>query len=225
MSARLRSTLPPTIRVPATTDRELLGALAHELRNPLAPLSNCLSVIEASRRSRSEIGAALALMRRQLDKLTTLAEELSDAAWLDSILVRPERLDLSELLRDVVERCASSDQRVDTTHVGRAPVFVDGDRAHLARLLGMLIAAAARATKRASVSLRVEADEVQVFVAAEQQGALVVELFTEEPGARARVSRLVIERIVALHGGRIRALGHAFQLRLPLAREAPVSRA
>ena len=129
-----------------------LAVLAHELRNPLAPLLTGLHVLRKCPPDSTARGTALDAMERQLRHLSRLVEDLVDASRLThgKVQLRRERLDLARLVRDAVE-----DRRPLLEHAGgtlvlrtpETPVWVTGDATRLSQVLNNLLDNAAKFTE------------------------------------------------------------------------------
>jgi signal transduction histidine kinase len=96
----------PTSCCSRTGKDEFLAMLAHELRNPLAPLRNALYLLEADKQRRwSTVDSVLPTMRRQIDQLVRMVDDLLDAARIsqNKILVEKSVVDLKPILRAAIE--------------------------------------------------------------------------------------------------------------------------
>jgi len=225
---------------------ELLSMLAHELRNPLAPLRNALHVLrlqpdeKSARRARD-------VMERQVDHLGRMVDDLLDMARLQksALEVRLQRVDLRRILEEATDdargfiESAGVALRVDFP---AAPVWVRGDRIRLAQVLGNLLDNAAKFTPRGGrvcISLRAERDAALLRVRDDGVGIesrLLPHVFEPFVQHRQELDRsrgglglgLAVARgVVALHGGTLQAAsngpgtGTEVTLRLPLHVEPP----
>jgi len=154
---------------------EMIAMLAHELRNPLAPLRHGIHILR-SRLERSDAGAqrALEAMERQVRHLTVFVDGLLDVNRMRSgkITLHPERVDLARLVRNLVEEQAPHfaeeglELRAETPP---GPVWVDADEPRLAQALGNLLDNAGKFTPEGGRAVvRVEA--------APDAGSVVVEI-------------------------------------------------
>jgi signal transduction histidine kinase/ActR/RegA family two-component response regulator len=138
---------------------EFLAMLAHELRNPLAPI---LGSIEVLRRARSVEGSqdpsdridhALDVLQRQVGQMVRLVDDLLDAGRISrgKIDLQKGRVELSSVLYHVVEAARSifesRDQELTVT-LPSVPVYLDADSTRLAQIVGNLLNNACKFTAR-----------------------------------------------------------------------------
>ncbi len=141
------------LREAARHKGEFLAMLGHELRNPLAPIRNCLYVLGMPGATQAQTQRALGTLDRQVVHLSRLVEDLLDVSRISQgkILLRKERLDLVELVRSTVE-----DHRGALTAAGLAlemdlpsgPLWVNGDLTRLSQALGNVLHNALKFTDR-----------------------------------------------------------------------------
>src|SRR5262249_13630775 len=141
-----------------------VAMLAHELRNPLAPLRNALHVLSQRGSADPAFRQGREMIERQVRHLTGIVDDLLDVSRImrGKVQLRPERLDLARLVRTTAEdhrgifRQAGLDLDVD---VPELPVWVMGDSIRLAQILSNLLQNAAKFTEaggRVSVRLAVD---------------------------------------------------------------------
>jgi signal transduction histidine kinase len=141
-----------------------LTMLAHELRNPLAPLRNALYVLRRRDSGDPALSQGYEMMERQVCHLGRIVEDLLDVSRIvqGKIELRPERLDLARLVRNAVE-----DHRSILEQAGLAvdvespqiPVWVMGDSTRLSQILANLLDNAAKFTRPGGrVSIKIEMD-------------------------------------------------------------------
>jgi signal transduction histidine kinase len=224
---------------------EFLNVLAHELRNPLAPVRNALEIIRANDRSHSAVEhSAYAMIERQLQQIGRLADDLLDAnqVVLGHIELAKERV----LLDAVVERAAEQSRpwieaarQSLEVELPRQAIALDADPKRLARALSNLINNAARRMDRGGrivISAESADDTVSVFVRARGRAlsSEALGLFTEDeqPGnghgeAQGRVSAgmTLVKHLVGMHGGTVASNPDTdgvveFEMRLPMVRAA-----
>jgi PAS domain S-box-containing protein len=234
----------------AETDRrktEFLATLAHELRNPLAPISNGLHLMRMASGNPQAQEKAREMMERQLRQLVHLVDDLLDIARISSgkVDLKKERIDLKTVLASAVE---SSTPLVGAAGHTLALQLADeglelvADPIRLGQVVSNLLNNAAKYTPsggRIELSARREADDAVISVADNGIGippdALpqVFEMFTQVGSDRDRsqgglgIGLALVRRLVELHGGSVRAdsagtgQGSVFTVRLPLASRAP----
>lgn len=228
---------------------EFLSMLAHELRNPLAPLRNGLHVLRLQGQDPETARRVQALMERQVTHLTRIVDDLLDVARITSgkVELRQERLDLTHVVRQTVEdrrgllEAASVSLRLELPEV---PVWVAGDATRLIQVLGNVLENAGKFTPaggEVAVRLDVDGPARQAVVAVRDTGIgieaevlpRIFEAFAQADRSldRARgglglglaVARGLLER----HGGAIEARsdglgqGTEITLRLPCDPEPP----
>jgi PAS domain S-box-containing protein len=218
-----------------------LATLAHELRNPLAPIANTLALLGRADEPAALLPQALEVLRRQTSHLTRLVDDLLDLARINSgkIELRREVLELREVLRTAVE---ASQPLIDrrghslAVEVPGEPVHVDGDAVRLAQVFSNLLNNAAKYTPpgaRIELRMLVRDDGVDVAVCDPGIGIApellprMFELFTQAahpPGTEPHglgIGLFLVERLVQMHGGSIDAesegpgRGSRFTVHLP----------
>lgn len=236
------------LRTAARKKDEFLATLAHELRNPLAPISNAAEIL---RRSGDKDAAlrqrALDIMGRQLRQMVRLIDDLLDVSRITTgkLLLRRERVDLLGILRDAVETVTpmmeSRHHQLEQS-LPRHPVHVEADPTRLAQVFANLLNNAAKYTPEGGLirmAVRVGPDEVTVSVQdngigipSEMQNA-VFDMFVQVDQSLDRgraglgVGLTLAKQLTSLHGGRIAVHsdgqhGSEFCVTLPLSREITV---
>ena len=122
---------------------EFLATLAHELRNPLAPISSGLHILRTAQ-SPEQSATALEIMERQVGQMVRLVDDLLDVARITTgkIELRCEPFDLAMAISDAVETSAPLlGQRGQplTVIAPPQPVFVNADRTRLAQVFANLL--------------------------------------------------------------------------------------
>ena len=218
---------------------EFLAMLGHELRNPLAAISNSASVLGFAQRTPQQVDFAAAVIQRQVGQLKRLIDDLLDVGRVMTGKIRLQRepLELEAEVRQVVATVQASGM-LDrhTVEVQGEPVWVDGDRARLEQVLTNLLVNAAAYTPSARtirVSVAREHADAVLRVSDEGMGIAthelerIFDLFYQAGGAEKRQGGLgigltLVRRLVELHGGRIEAQseglgrGATFRVSLPL---------
>ena len=224
---------------------DFLAMLAHELRNPLAPLA---TTIELLRRPGAVMDGAvrqLDVMARQVGQLSRLVEDLLDVSRVSRgrIELRRERLAVERILADSVEAARplieSRQQKLELT-VPDEKHWVEADQVRLSQIFSNLLHNASKYTDpggQIRVSLTTEASEAVIRFADDGIGiesealTRIFDLFVQAPaGGRAQagigIGLTLVRALVRLHAGSVTAespglgRGSTFTVRLPLV-EAP----
>ncbi len=221
---------------------EFLAMLAHELRNPLAPLTTAHGVLARSAALGERERAVLAIAQRQARQLARLVDDLLEVSRITQgkIALRLAPIGLAPAVYEAVEATAPAvearRQSLEVSMPQRPPRIV-ADSARIAQVLENLLANASKFTPEGgSIRVEVEAceDEVAIRVADTGIGiepghlASIFELFAQADASadRARgglgIGLALVRRLVAMHGGRVWASspgpgrGATFTVRLPV---------
>ena len=226
---------------------EFLATLAHELRNPLAPLRNGLQIMRMTKDA-AAISRAQLMMERQLQQMVRLVDDLLDVSRITTgkLVLRTERVSLQEVMAtaiDAVRPLIDAKRQTLAVDVPTVTVELDADATRLSQILSNILNNAVKYTEpggsiRVTARLAYGAVEIRVSdtgigIAADELPA-VFEMFTQFDASPERthgglgVGLALAKRLVQLHGGTITArsdglgYGSEFSVRLPLA-TAPVS--
>ncbi len=136
---------------------EFLAVLSHELRNPLAPISNAIRLLDHAPTGSEQAHRARAVIERQTRHLTRLVDDLLDLTRISKgkFELKLEPLDLRELVRRTRDdHRATFEQRGVELRLNdpAGPVFVRGDSTRLAQVLGNLLHNAAKFTPSGGVT-------------------------------------------------------------------------
>jgi PAS domain S-box-containing protein len=204
---------------------EFLAILSHELRNPLAPIRNCVYVLKHAAPGGPQAVHAADVIERQTRQLTRLVDDLLEVTRIarGKIELRREVLDLAALARRCAEdhRHAFAASGVDlAVETAPLPLLVNGDPARLAQVIGNLLTNAAKFTSRgghARLAVREANGRATVMVADDGVGMspqLVDHLFEPFVQAEATLDRsrgglglglAILKGLVDLHGGSVAA--------------------
>jgi len=222
---------------------EFLATLAHELRNPLAPIRNALEIIRLARDDPEKTARAREMMQRQLTQMVRLVDDLLDVSRITTgkLAVRKAPLEVQSVLRDAIEiaRPFLEMRRHRFDFVAPAePIIVEGDRTRLAQVFSNLLNNAAKYTDpggQVLLSVAPEGDEAVIRVRDNGLGLAresldsIFEMFMQVDRTLDRsqaglgVGLTLAKRLVELHDGTIEAKsdgpgrGSEFVVRLPLA--------
>ncbi|MGA0572838.1 PAS domain-containing hybrid sensor histidine kinase/response regulator [Variovorax sp. VNK109] len=220
---------------------EFLAMLAHELRNPLAPIRNAVSILQMEAAPSPSLRSSRDMIDRQLTHMTRLVDDLLDAGRLTSgkIRVRLDRISFSDVVARAAETVRPAMEARSHTFVLDMPedeIQVNADATRLAQVLQNLLGNAAKFTPpggHIELKAGVEGETLRVQVRddgegfAQKDAERLFELFAQ--GEEATTSRegglgigLALARsLVEMHGGTIRASsdgvgrGSVFSFELP----------
>lgn len=220
---------------------EFLATLAHELRNPLAPVRNGVQILKMGR-SPERDERTLGMMDRQLTHMVHMVDDLLDVSRVSSgkVVLRKERVELKSVIEAAVEttrQVVEGGKHELTVALPDEPLALDADRTRLAQVFANLLNNSAKYTPeggKIDVSAGRENGHAVVRVADTGVGIpaemlpKVFDMFTQVGTSLDRaqgglgIGLTLVKRLVELHGGRVTAespgpgKGSAFTVRLPL---------
>ncbi|MEO8223680.1 MAG: PAS domain-containing protein [Gammaproteobacteria bacterium] len=221
---------------------EFLATLAHELRNPLAPISNSIDILERASSDPLLVNTARGTLRRQVTHMVKLVDDLLDVARINrnKLELRREPVTLSSVLQHALETCrplADAAQQRLTVSLPTNPVVIDGDPVRLSQVFSNLLTNASRYNHPGgTIDLSAVLDGAAVEVRVRDSGIglpaekleEIFELFSQLQGGPARdsgglgIGLSLVRRLVELHGGTVSAnsegpgRGSEFIVRLPV---------
>ncbi len=225
---------------------EFLAMLAHELRNPLAPIRNAAHVLGRLDLAEPRLRWAQDIIERQVSHLAHLVDELLDVSRIvqGKIVLKKTRIELSDLIRQACESVqpimSAKGHRFDV-HMPAAPVVLEGDLVRLVQILQNLLNNAAKYTPDCGcIELlgRLLESEIEIEVRDNGMGIsaellpVVFDLFRQGNRTLDRsqgglgIGLTLVRQLVRLHGGQVSASsrgpgqGASFIVRLPLAAAA-----
>jgi PAS domain S-box-containing protein len=222
---------------------EFLATLAHELRNPLAPIRNGLQIMRLVGDDPEALEQARHMMERQLGQMVRLIDDLLDLSRISrgKIDLRKEVVDLSVIVKNAIETARPLIEQLGhefALKLPPEPVWVEADVTRLAQVFANLLNNATKYTEKGGIiSLTVTRhdEEVEVMVKdngigiPEQMLGRVFEMFTQvdRPSPKYQgglgIGLSITKRLVEMHDGQVEArsegpgLGSQFVVRLPLA--------
>ena len=172
---------------------EFLAMLAHELRNPLAPIRNAVQLLRSPERTLTQLDWALSVLDRQSQQLVRLVDDLLDVARITQgrILLKLESVDVAKVVGVAVEMCrplVNARAHELTVSLPPATLAVHGDFSRVAQVLANLLNNAAKYTEpKGRISLKVEDDGAEVVFRIADSGigipkhmlGSIFELFTQ----------------------------------------------
>jgi PAS domain S-box-containing protein len=227
---------------------EFLATLAHELRNPLAPIRNAVQILNAKGPRHPDLQWARGVIGRQVQLMARLLEDLLDVSrisrnWLE---LRTERVELADVLDGALETSRPVIEAAGhelTLTLPPEPIYLEADPVRLAQVFANLLNNAAKYTDEGGrIRLTAERQGRDVIVSVRDSGIgiaaevlpRIFEIFSQAKLASERsqdglgIGLSLVKGLVELHGGSIEARsagpgrGSEFVVRLPVAAEAPV---
>lgn len=221
---------------------EFLATLAHELRNPLAPIQyahELLVSLEGVPEAKTE---AHAIMGRQLHQMVRLIDDLLDLSRItrNKLELRKERIDLTSIVTDAVQTVRpilEARRHQLTVRLSEEPVFLNADRARMAQVFSNLLSNAAKFTEPGGrIEVRAERSGAEVVFRVSDSGigiapemlSRVFDMFVQADRSLERsqsglgIGLTIVQRVVRMHGGRVevrsagRGEGSEFEVRLPI---------
>ncbi len=225
---------------------EFLATLAHELRNPLAPIRNGLQILQLAGNDAASAEHARSMIDRQLSQLVRLVDDLMDVSRISrgKIELRPEWVPLATVIQSAIETSRPLIEQMGhtlTVSIPEQPLIVNADLTRLAQVfLNLLNNAAKYSDPNGHIWLTVERQGSDVVVSIRDQGIGIspdqvnhifemfsqVERSLEKSQGGLGIGLTLVKRLVEMHGGTIEAhsagLGHGseFTIRLPIVVEA-----
>ncbi len=241
---RLERELQRRIGELAELDRrkdEFLAMLAHELRNPLAPLQSALEILAMGVADSNMIDWAREVMGRQVDQLARLVDGLLDVSRMmqGRIELQKQPVELATVITRAVEMAQpqidSRGHRL-TVSIAPEPIWIEADPLRMVQVVGNLLNNAAKYSRtpgQIHLSARAEGSQAVIRVADSGVGIpadmleRIFDIFQQVNPTLARsegglgIGLTLVRRLVELHGGTIRASssgagqGSEFEVRLP----------
>ncbi len=228
---------------------EFLAMLAHELRNPLAPIFNALHMMGMAEADPANVRKCRGVVERQVRLMARLLDDLLDISRIarGKILLQSEVVNLTQLVRDAAEdqRTALEGKGVTfRVQVPEEPLLVMGDPARLAQVVGNLLSNAAKFTPRGGtvtleMSVRGDTACLQILdtgIGMSREALThIFEPFAQERRALDQnrtglgLGLALVKGLAQLHGGSVTAEsegpghGSCFTVRLPLHRGTPAT--
>jgi signal transduction histidine kinase/CheY-like chemotaxis protein len=222
-----------------------LAMLAHELRNPLAPIRNSVQIFRAIGPPTSELQWATEVIDRQVHQMTRLVDDLLDVSRITTgkIELRRTRVELAAVVNAAVEASRPLIEKRGHDLVvilPREPAFLEADSARLSQVLMNLLNNAAKYTDgNGRISVTAERIEDQIRISVKDTGIgiprdmlpHVFEMFTQVERSLERaegglgIGLTLVQRLVEMHGGTVEARsegpgkGSEFIVQLPSLRE------
>jgi len=221
---------------------EFLAMLAHELRTPLAPISNAVRALQLGVRDDQTLRVASEMLERQVGQMSRLVDDLLDMSRITrgKIELRKQPIELASIVHQAVETVHGLYRSLDhelTVVLPPESISLDADPARLTQVVGNLLHNAGKFTDRGGhVWLTVEADGGQAVIRVRDNGVGIAaehhrELFTmfgqidttlERSRGGLGIGLTLVKTLVEMHGGRVEVQsegpgrGTEFTIRLPI---------
>jgi PAS domain S-box-containing protein len=222
---------------------EFLAMLAHELRNPLAPLRSSLQVLRMTRSNDKVIDQTRGIMQRQVDHMVRLIDDLLDISRISrgKLELLKQRIPLAAVIDIALETC---DPLIKKNHhelivtMPPHPLFIEADQVRVTQVLDNLLTNASKFTPAGgTIWLKAERDNDQAVISVKDTGCgiapemltSIFEMFAQAQQSLERsqgglgIGLTLVKRLVEMHGGSVEARsaglgkGSEFVIRLPLA--------
>jgi signal transduction histidine kinase/ActR/RegA family two-component response regulator len=226
---------------------QFLAMLAHELRNPLAPIMTAAQLLKLGRLDAGSVANASEIIVRQAEHMTDLVNDLLDVSRVTRGLVtlEKEELDLNVIVSAAVEQVRpliDARRHALTLQLSGQPAHVIGDRTRLVQVISNILNNAAKYTAPGGrIMLAVTVDDERATVAVRDNGVgiapeilpYIFDLFTQAERTPDRsqgglgIGLALVKSLVALHGGTVHAhseglgQGSEFSICLPGVTRAP----
>jgi len=210
---------------------EVLAVLAHELRNPLAPIRNAMEILSRSAADEQKVKQLTEMMRRHVEQMVRLINDLLDVSRISrgKIELHREPVDLASVVSDAVESvrpfCESMDQEL-TVILPPHPTYLNADPSRVTQVVGNLLNNASKFTDRggqirltlervrgdrdAPEEARIRVHDTGIGMAPEHLRR-IFEMFTQLDTSLERsrdglgIGLTLVKNLVEMHGGRIDA--------------------
>ncbi len=222
---------------------EFLAMLAHELRNPLAPIRNAVHIFRAKSPPVPELQWATEVIDRQVHQMTRIVDDLLDVSRITrgKIELRKERVELAAIVNSAVEASRPIIEKWGhelTVTVPPQPIQLEADLTRLSQVLSNLLNNAAKYMDQAGcIWVTAERQDDQVLIRVKDTGIgiptemlpHIFDMFTQVDSSLERsegglgIGLTLVQRIVEMHGGTVEARseglgkGSEFVVRLPVA--------
>ena len=222
---------------------EFLAMLAHELRNPLAPMRNALYIMQHKQVEDPLLVRNMQILSRQVDHMARMVDDLLDVSRLEhgKVILKKQRLDLNRVVASAMESCLAGVQERGhqvSVRFDAAAVPVDGDPVRLEQVVCNLVNNAAKFSVRpGDVSVQTTVDGGYGLINVSDKGVgfepssaemlfapfLQIGSTIDRRAGGLGMGLTIVRRLAELHGGSVQAFsagpgqGARFEVRIPLA--------
>jgi PAS domain S-box-containing protein len=226
---------------------EFLAMLAHELRNPLAPISHAIQALRLAESDRTSVHAATKMLERQVGQMVRLVDDLLDMSRISrgKIELRKDRIELAPIVSQAAEATRALYKSMNhelTVTLPPHPIYLDADPARLTQVVGNLLNNACKFTDSGGhVWLTVEQDRAYAVIRVRDNGIGIAadqlprlfEMFMQVDTSQERsreglgIGLTLVKTLVEMQDGTVEAhsegpgRGSEFVIRLPTVAEMP----
>jgi PAS domain S-box-containing protein len=225
---------------------EFLATLAHELRNPLAPIQNALEMMKLTAEDGELAVGARQIMQRQLVHLVRLVDDLLDVSRItrDKLELRLTTVELSSIVHQAIEACRPLIDELHhdlTVNLPMQPIYLNADAVRLTQMFANLVNNASKYSEphsRLSITAQRHGTNVNVTVKdngigiAPEMLPKVFDMFEQvDQSSNSKgglgIGLTLVRRLVEMHGGSVAAhsegigYGSEFAVSLPILEEMP----
>jgi len=226
---------------------EFIATLAHELRNPLAPINNAVELMGTTNCSAEQVNTMRGIISRQVKHMIRLIEDLMDASRISrgKLELRTLRVELSTVISTAVEATRDLMEKTGqqlTVSQPDEPVILEADPTRLSQVLINLLNNASKFSPPAArIWLTSEKTDDEVLVRVRDQGigiadgeeSRIFDMFAQvahspqQPSNGLGIGLTLVKKLVELHGGTVEVhseglgFGSEFMIHLPLLVESP----
>ena len=226
---------------------EFLAMLAHELRNPLAPISNALQIMRLTGGNGQAVASASEMMERQVSQMVRLVDDLLDVSRISrgKIELRRARIELAPAVKHAIEAARLGVQFLEhdlAVELPSQPIYMNADPARLTQVVGNLLNNACKFTdKGGRIWLTVERENGQAVIRVRDTGIgiasdellRIFDMFVQVDTSLERsvsglgIGLTLVKNLVEMHDGTVEVhsagvgRGSEFVVRLPILSEAP----
>jgi signal transduction histidine kinase/ActR/RegA family two-component response regulator len=226
---------------------EFLAMLAHELRNPLAPISHAIQALRLAESDRTSVHAATKMLERQVGQMVRLVDDLLDMSRISrgKIELRKDRIELAPIVSQAAEATRALYKSMNhelTVTLPPHPIYLDADPARLTQVVGNLLNNACKFTDSGGhVWLTVEQDRAYAVIRVRDNGIGIAadqlprlfEMFVQVDTSQERsreglgIGLTLVKTLVEMQDGTVEAhsegpgRGSEFVIRLPTVAEMP----
>ena len=226
---------------------EFLAMLAHELRNPLAPISHAIQALRLAESDRTSVHAATKMLERQVGQMVRLVDDLLDMSRISrgKIELRKDRIELAPIVSQAAEATRALYKSMNhelTVTLPPHPIYLDADPARLTQVVGNLLNNACKFTDSGGhVWLTVEQDRAYAVIRVRDNGIGIAadqlprlfEMFMQVNTSQERsreglgIGLTLVKTLVEMQDGTVEAhsegpgRGSEFVIRLPTVAEMP----